>query len=94
MDSYWIHYGLFNQFQFEHNEFSVVLLEFCYHVMVTLWSSLTIIVEFLLSFLHHIVGSVWRLKILIQNFDTTIWSFHGVPLPDSGIFLFNFNTIQ
>ena len=28
------------------------------------------------------------------KFDTTMWSFHGVSLPDSGVFLFNFNTIK
>ena len=51
------------------------------------------IMEFLWSFLYHIVESVWSLEIRIQNFDTTMWSFHGVSLPDSGVFLFNFNTI-
>ena len=38
MESYWSHYGVFNHFQLEKNEFSVVLMEFCYHIMVTLWS--------------------------------------------------------
>ena len=52
------------------------------------------IMEFLWSFIYHIVGSVWSLEILTQNFDTTMWSFHGVSLPDSGAFLFNFNTIK
>ena len=52
------------------------------------------IMEFLWSFLYHIVESVWSLKIRIQHFDTTMWSFHGVSLPDSGVFLFNFNTIK
>ena len=52
------------------------------------------IMEFLWSFLYHIVESVWSFEILIQNFDTTMWSFHGVSLPDSGVFLFNFNIIQ
>ena len=37
-ESYWSHYGGFNHFQLEKNEFSVVLMEFCYHIMVTLWS--------------------------------------------------------
>ena len=49
------------------------------------------IMEFLWSFLYHLVESVWNFKILIQNFDTIMWSFHGVSLPDSGVFLFNFN---
>ena len=39
------------------------------------------IMEFLWSLLYHIVESVWSLEILIQNFDTTMWSFHGVSLP-------------
>ena len=38
MESYWSHYGVFNHFQLEKNEFSAVLMEFCYHIMVTLWS--------------------------------------------------------
>ena len=38
------------------------------------------IMEFLWSFLYHIVESVWSLEIRIQNFDTTMWSFHGVSL--------------
>ena len=38
MESYWSHYGVFNHFQLEKNEFSVVLMEFCYHIMVNLWS--------------------------------------------------------
>ena len=38
--------------------------------------------------------SVWSLEILIQNFDTKMWSFHRVSLPDSGVFPFKFNTIQ
>ena len=38
MESYWSHYGIFNHFQLEKNEFGVVLMEFCYHLMVTLWS--------------------------------------------------------
>ena len=52
-----------------------------------------------MEFLYHKVESVWRLEILIQTFGTTMWSFHGVitryqiPLPDSGVFLFNFNPI-
>ena len=37
-ESYWSHYGVFIHFQFEMNEFSAVLMEFCYHIMVTLWS--------------------------------------------------------
>ena len=41
------------------------------------------IMEFLWSFLYHIVESVWSLEIRIQNFDTTMWSFHGVSLPAS-----------
>ena len=41
------------------------------------------IMEFSWSFLYHIVESVWSLEIRIQNFDTTMWSFHGVSLPDS-----------
>ena len=45
------------------------------------------IMEFLWSFQYHIVESVWSLEIRIQNSDTTIWSFHGVSLPDSGVFL-------
>ena len=44
------------------------------------------IMEFLWSFLYHIVESVWSLEILIQNVDTTMWSFYGVSLPDSGVF--------
>ena len=52
------------------------------------------IMEFLWSFLYHIVESEWSLEILIQNFDTTMWSFRAVSLPDSGVFLFNFNTIK
>ena len=55
---------------------------------------LDIIIEFLWSLLHHIVEFVWSLEILLQNSGTTTWSFHGVSLPDSGVFLFNFNTIQ
>ena len=47
------------------------------------------IMEFLLSFLYHIVESVWTLEILIQNVDTTMWSFYGVSLPDSGVFFLN-----
>ena len=35
MESYWSHYGVFNHFQLEKNEFSVVLMEFCYHLMAT-----------------------------------------------------------
>ena len=38
MESYWSHYGVFNHFQLEKNEFSVVLMEFCFHIMATLWS--------------------------------------------------------
>ena len=52
------------------------------------------IMEFLWSFLNHEVESVWSFKILTQNFGTTMWSFHGVSLPDSGVFLFNFNPIR
>ena len=52
------------------------------------------IMEFLWSFLYHIVESVWSLEIRTQNFDTTMWSFHGASSPDSGVFLFNFNTIK
>ena len=52
------------------------------------------IMELLRSFLSHLVKSEWSLEILIQNFDTTMLSFHGVSLPDSGVFLFNFNTIK
>ena len=48
---------------------------------------LDIIMEFLWSLLYHIMESVWSLEILIQNFGTTMWSFHGIPLPDSGVFL-------
>ena len=44
------------------------------------------IMEFLWSFLYHIVESVWSLEILMQNFDTTMWSFHRISLPDSGVF--------
>ena len=38
MESYWSHYGVFNQVQLEKNEFSVILMEFCYHIIVTFWS--------------------------------------------------------
>ena len=55
---------------------------------------LEVIMEFLWSFLYHIVEFVWSLEILMQNFGTTMWTFHGVSLPDSGVFLFNFNTIH
>ena len=48
---------------------------------------LDIIMESLWSFLYHIVESVWSLEILIQTFGTTMWSFHGVLLPDSKVFL-------
>ena len=52
------------------------------------------IMEFLWSFLYHIVESVWSLEIRIQNFDTTMWSFHGVSLPDSGVFLLNLTPLN
>ena len=52
------------------------------------------IMEFLWSFLYHMVESVWSLEILIQNFDTIMGSFHEISSPDSGVFLFNFNTIK
>ena len=54
---------------------------------------LDIIIELLWSLLYHIVEFVWSLEILIQNSGITMQSFHGVSLPDSGVFLFNFNTI-
>ena len=53
------------------------------------------IMEFLWSFLYHIVESVWSLEIRIQNFDTTMWSFHGVSLPDSGVFMeFHYQIVE
>ena len=38
VESYWSHYGVFNHFQLEKNQFSVVLMQFRYQIMVTLWS--------------------------------------------------------
>ena len=83
-----------NHFQLEKNEFSVVLMEFCYHYNGDFIEFLDIIMEFLWSLLHHIVEFLWSLEILLQNFGATMWSFHGVLLSHSGVFLFNFNTVQ
>ena len=70
MESYWSHYGVFNQVQLEKNEFSVVLMEFCIQLLPyngDFLEFLDIIMEFLWNFLYHKVESVWSLEILIQN---------------------------
>ena len=60
---------------------------------------LDIIMEFLRSLLFHIVEFVWSLEILIQNLPPQCglfieFQYQIVEIPDSGVFLFNFNTIK
>ena len=73
MESYWSHYGVFNHFQLEKNEFSVVLMEFCYHLMATYG---------VFRYYYGVGNSLW--KFWHHNVEFS----HGVSLPQKWSFSF------